>query len=329
MACGPVNGTLRKLGQGYEHSFGVDTRCFGIAGICSDVPAGSTCEDCFMSSLEISVQPWVHSVMKQSRSPVGINQGMWETCNVNSRLEFLIDGHGVGDMAGIDILSGMVSIFDVGDVYLAMEVLMGRRQLTDDFPSENRIPLFFCSCGDPTEGAFTVRLSMTEEMVTWDQWAWEYDGYPTEWLSHLPACHFPLEEYKAALAEATRTALKVMGTTSSSIRVASPDQGIRRWVEQRFRGELACRLEFLDIEILYSAPDLRDAEIRQLVDGVAAVRTLLSASLADRRYEPANEQSQQVAALATTILNSSGAFRLPSPTLESLKWLRERFLAGI
>ncbi|MGO3342673.1 MAG: hypothetical protein ACTIK1_09940 [Glutamicibacter arilaitensis] len=137
---------------------------------------------------------------------------------MNSRVEFVLDGCGLTDLIGPDALSGYVSIFDASDIKLAAEVLMGRTRLTDYFPSEGRIPLLFCSCGDPGEGAMTVRLSITKDTVTWDQWAWEHDSFPIEWLPHLPAYHFPFDGYEAALDEAGQIALEIMGTASEPVR---------------------------------------------------------------------------------------------------------------
>lgn len=274
-----------------------------------------------MATLQISVQPWTHLV-------VGLDRGQWDTRYVKSRVEFVLDGRGVTELIGTDALSGNVSIFDASDIKLATEVLMGRARLTDYFPPEGRTPLLFCSCGDPGEGAITVRLSITKDTVTWDQWAWEHDSFPTEWLPHLPAYHFPLDEYEAALYEAGQMALKIMGTASSIIRIASPGQGIMHWLDKRKRGELACQLDLLDIEVIQPAPDLQDTDLRQLINEVQAIRTTLSASLNSRRYEPTREQGQQVVSSAARIIDSAEAFRLPWQTQESLEWLRDRFQSG-
>ena len=120
-------------------------------------------------------------------------------------------------------------------------------------------------------------------------------------------------------------ALKIMGTASSIIRIASPGQGIMHWLDKRKRGELACQLDLLDIEVIQPAPDLQDTDLRQLINEVQAIRTALSASLNSRRYEPTREQGQQVVSAAARILDSAEAFRLPGQTQESLEWLRDRF----
>jgi hypothetical protein len=274
-----------------------------------------------MATLQISVQPWTHLV-------VGLDRGEWDTRYVKSRVEFVLDGRGVTELFDFDALSGMVSIFDASDIKLATEVLLGRARLTDYFPPEGRIPLLFCSCGDPGEGAITVRLSITEDTVTWDHWAWEHDSFPTEWLPHLPAYHFPFDEYEAALYEAGQMALNLVGTASSIIRIASPGQGIMHWLDKRKRGELACQLDLLDIEVIQPAPDLQDTDLRELINEVQAIRTALSASLNNRRYEPTREQGQQVVSSAARIIDSTEAFRLPWQTQESLEWLRDRFRSG-
>lgn len=274
-----------------------------------------------MASLQISVQPWTHSV-------VGFDRGEWETCHVESRVEFVLDGRAVTELFGFDALSGKVSIFDASDIKLATEVLMGRARLTDYFPPEGRIPLLFCSCGDPGEGAITVRLTMTKDTVTWDQWAWEHDSFPIEWFPHLPAYHFPFDEYEAALYEARQTALKIMGTSSSIIRIASPGQGIMHWLDKRKRGELACQLDLLDIEVIQPAPGLHDTDLRQLINELQTIRTSLSPSLNSRHYEPTQEQGQQVVSSVARILDSAEVFRLPGQTQESLEWLRDRFQSG-
>lgn len=80
-----------------------------------------------MASLQISVQPWTHSV-------VGFDRSEWETRHVNSRVEFVLDGRGITDLIDPDALSGYVSIFDASNIKLATEVLMGRDRLTDYFP---------------------------------------------------------------------------------------------------------------------------------------------------------------------------------------------------
>lgn len=136
-----------------------------------------------------------------------------------------------------------------------------------------------------------MRLSITKDTVIWDQWAWEHDSFQIEWLPHLPAYHFPFDEYEATLDEAGQVALEIMGTASSIIRVASPGQGIRHWLDKRKRGELACQLELLDIEIIQPAPDLQDTDLRQLINEVQGLRTSLGASQSNLRYEPTREQS--------------------------------------
>lgn len=173
-----------------------------------------------------------------------------------------------------------------------------------------------------------MRLSITKDTVIWDQWAWEHDSFPIEWLPHLPAYHFPFDEYEATLDEAGQVALEIMGTASSIIRVASPGQGIRHWLDKRKRGELACQLELLDIEIIQPAPDLQDTDLRQLINEVQGLRTSLGASQSNLRYEPTREQSQQVVSSATKTLDSAEAFRLPGQTQESLEWLWDRFQSG-
>lgn len=42
---------------------------------------------------------------------------------------------------------------------------------------------------------------------SYEQWAWEHDVLPTGWFPHLPAFHFRLDEFDAALKEAKSPAL--------------------------------------------------------------------------------------------------------------------------
>ena len=271
-----------------------------------------------MTSLEIRVQPWVDT-------SGSLDTDTWATCNVESRVEFVVGGRTVSDLCGINAIPEPVTLFDVKDRELATDVLMGRRPLPDWFPHAGRIPLLVCPCGDPTEGKLTVRLSFDNDTVIWDQWAWESDYYPVEWLPDLPECQFRTDAYAATIDEAGSLSTMIRGKASSVIQVRKHVDGILRWIEKNVRGELACQLDWLDIEVAQPEVDNRSAELSLLVSEVESIRDALAESTRGRRYVPSREQSQRVRAAAGRILGSTEVFRLPAQTHDAVEWLRDRF----
>lgn len=268
-----------------------------------------------MNSLQIQVRQW-------TQLSVGIDWGQWDTTSVFFCVEFMLDGRAVTELSGSGSPSSDVTVFDVEDLHLATEVLMGRARLDDHFPLARRVPLLLCPCGDATEGALTVRLKVAKDTVTWDDWAWERDDFPPEWLTDLPAYHFQLDEYESALAQARLTAIKYLGTASSRIRATSLGSGIRTWLNRKFQGELSCHLRSLKVQVLEPAQESIDEELQRVLSELSSIRSALKASEGNRRYEPTRAQKQLVVASASRIIRSTEAFRLPWQTLESVKWLR-------
>lgn len=236
-------------------------------------------------------------------------------------MEFIVDGRTVAELSGIDVDPEHITVFDLVDAGLASDVLMGLAQLTESFPPEGRLPLLVCPCGEPREGALTVRVSLTKDTVTWDQWAWEEDGFPNEWFPSLPACHFSLDEYSAAIDEAARVATAMRGKASSVIRVADHLGGIRHRIMRRARSELAAQVDWLDLEDLQPDAGGASVDLHELLAAVKSIRNELAAATTDRRYLPTLEQSDRVVAAASRILTSPEKFRLPQPTLDALDWL--------
>ncbi|WP_150117002.1 hypothetical protein [Arthrobacter sp. ERGS1:01] len=237
-------------------------------------------------------------------------------------MEFIVDGRTVTELSGIDVDPEHITVFDLVEAGLAADVLMGRAQLTESFPPEGRLPLLVCPCGEPREGALTVRVSLTKDTVTWDRWAWEEDGFPKEPFPTLPACHFPLDEYSAAIDEAAQVATAMRGKASSIIRVADHPGGMRHRIVRRARSELAAQVDWLDLEILKPDAGGASAGLHELLAAVKSIRNELAAATTDRRYSPTLEQSERVVGAASRILTSPENFRLPQPTLNALDWLR-------
>lgn len=266
-----------------------------------------------MTSLGSRVQPWVDlSVLRDD----------WVTCRVESRVDFLVDGRAVSDLNPIDASPERVTVFDLVDTEVANDILLGRAILTEEFPPARRLPLLVCPCGDPGEGTLTVRLTLTEDTVVWDRWAWESDVAPAEELPDLPDCRFRRDEYTAAVRETGRLARTIRGQVSSIIRVPRQGDGILRWIDKRVRGELACQLDWLDLEVVHPPVEDRSPELRRLLDAVTMLRDVLTPAQADRRLpDPGPEPSQRALAAASRILASPEAFRLPAESLEAVEWL--------
>lgn len=274
-----------------------------------------------MTSLEIRVQPWV--------TPAGgPDMDRWVTRRVEFRVEFVLDGRTVSDLGEADARPNTVTVFDLGDRKRAADVLRGRAALTDSFPPVGRLPLLLCPCGDPGEGTLTVRLSRTADTVTWDQWAWEHDSFPIEWLPDLPECRFPLDEYAAAVEEAGRLAATTEGKATSIIRVANHGDGIVRWIDRRVRGELAQQAEWLDVDVVHPGVEERSPGLGRLLVAVALMRSELAEARSGRRYVPTGDQAQRVVAAASEIVESPEAFRLPGQTLSAVEWLHGHLPAG-
>jgi hypothetical protein len=261
------------------------------------------------------VQPWVDTFVARDK---------WVTRRVESRVEFFLDGRALSEVSAVDAEPERVTVFNLVETNQAIDILLGRASYPDGFPPAGRLPLLICPCGDSSEGTLTVRLSLTEDTVTWDQWEWE-SGYgdPTERFPDLPPCRFRLEEYVAALTEAGRLSEVARGKATSIIRVRDHGDGIRRGIATRFRGQLAGQLDWLDIEVIHPPVGDRGVELDRLLTAVRSIRDELGPGKAGRRYVPTPEQSQRSLAVASQILDSPEAFRLPEETLEAVEWLRD------
>lgn len=269
-----------------------------------------------MTSLGSRVQPWV----VPSTGPDG---QAWATCNVESRVDFVVDGRPVSELNPIEASPEHVTVFDLVDNEAAADILLGREVLTEGSPPAGRLPLLVCPCGDPGEGTLTVRVTLTEDTVVWDRWAWESDAAPAEELPDLPDCRFRRDEYTAAVREAGRLARAIRGQVSSSIRVPRPGDGFLRWIDKRVRGELAGQLDWLGLEVLHPAVEDRSPELRRLLEAVTVLRGVLTPEQAGRRLPaPGPGPSQRALSAASQILTSPEAFRLPEESLEAVEWLR-------
>ena len=109
------------------------------------------------------------------------------------------------------------------------------------------------------------------------------------------------------------------------IRIASPGQGFRHWMDRRKRGELACRIEMLDIEVVQPKLDRQDTELSLLVEELESIRIVLRAALKDRNFEATREQGISVTESIAKIRDLGVVSHLPWHTQESLKWLRYKF----
>ncbi|MGW9552697.1 hypothetical protein ACWG8W_16775 [Citricoccus zhacaiensis] len=176
-----------------------------------------------------------------------------------------MDGQAVSDLNPIEASPELVTVFELVDNEDAADILLGREVLTDGFPPAGRLPLLVCPCGEPGEGTLTVRVTLTEDTVVWDRWAWESDVAPAEELPDLPDCRFRRDEYTAAVREAGRLARAIRGQVSSSIRVSRPGDGFLRWIDKRIRGELAGQLDWLELEVVHPAIEDRSLELRRLL----------------------------------------------------------------
>jgi len=272
--------------------------------------------DCVMTSLEIRSRPWAGPF-------AGPAAEEWTTRRVESRVEFIVDGRPVSELGGIDADLEHVTVFDLADVGLAADVLMGRARLTDSaFPPTGRLPLLVCPCGDPREGTLTVRLSLAKDKVTWDQWAWEEDGLRIEWLPALPAYSFRLKDYSAVIDEAARLARMNRGKATSIIRVVKRRGGIKYRRGRRTRDELVGQLDWLDLEALEPEVGESSAGLHELLTMVESIRHELAEATTNPGYVLSQEQVQRAIHAAANIRDSAESFRLPGRTLHAVDWLR-------
>lgn len=270
-----------------------------------------------MSTLTIGKRLWAHSV-------VAINRGERDSETIYTGVEFILDGISLSSQAGLGISSGYVTIFDAISPPLARSVLLGNDSVAEHFPSQGRIPLIFCSCGDPTEGALTARLSIDRGTVRWDQWAWEHDSFPSEALPDFPIYRFLLDEYENALDQAMNTALNYADIPSSMIRARFPGDGLISWITRKTRGELAYQLSFTEIDIIKAPADIDAPGFQQLIRDIRSIRTVLAACVNDRRSLPSTKEIEQVRVLVDDVLASDEVFRLPLRTTQALNWLRQK-----
>jgi hypothetical protein len=271
-----------------------------------------------MTSLAVRVEPWALGMWAPQEEG-------WVTQTVTSRVEFLLDGRPLSELNPVDSEPEPVSVFEVTEPSEAVRIMLGEASLPNDFLSEDRLTVLTCECGDPGDGSLTVRLSRTDDTVIWDQWAWEHGyGFDTETFPDLPECRFRLQDYTAVLDEASRLSKTVGSQASSIIRAPDHSDGIRRWFAKRVRGEMACQLDWLDIEVIHPPAEERGVDLHQLLDAVSVIRDELGTAKTRRWHAPTTEQSHRALAAASHIMASSESFRLPIETLEAVEWLHSR-----
>ncbi|GAA1675924.1 hypothetical protein GCM10010977_22090 [Citricoccus zhacaiensis] len=268
-----------------------------------------------MTSLGVRPEPWALGMWAP------YDKG-WVTQKVVSRIEFLLDGRPLSELNPVDAEPEPVSLFEVTDAANAAKIMLGEASLPNDFLSEDRLTLLTCLCGDPGDGSLTVRLSRTGDELVWDDWAWEHGyGPEVETFPAMPDCRFRFEEYTSVLEKAQQLAEAFGDQASSIIRVPDHGDGIRRSIAKHVRGEMACQLDWLDIEVIHPLGEQQGADLRQLIDAVAAIRDELATAKSRRRHNPSGAQVQRALAAASQVIASPEAFRLPGETLEAVEWL--------
>lgn len=268
-----------------------------------------------MTSIGVQLVPWVDA------SPL-FDDHAWTTCKVESRVEFTIDGTTVTNCSNIDATPEHVSVFDVTESQKAAAIMLGTAVLDEEFPAKERLPLLVCPCGEAGEGVLSVQLTVGSEEVVWDNWGWETDSFPTDWFPELPLCRFRLEDYSATVREAARLSEEAKGKASSIIRVKTQGEGVMQWIKNRVRGELACQLEWIDVEAVFPEAGNRGRELDDLLTSLTHLQAELKNVERGRNYTPSREEAERARDFASRVSESPESFRLPPQTLDAVKWIR-------
>lgn len=264
-----------------------------------------------MSFLAVTTLPWVHDV-----------HGRWVERQVFSRVEFVVDGRGLSEQVA-EANAGrpeMVTLFELGSLD-ARSVLMGEGT-GNWMEGTSRIPLLVCWCGDPHCGAVTAQFSRDATGVTWSDWAYEDYLSPPVALP-LPTHVFEPTSYERALTEGKRLALaNADPETHMRVRVPGPWwRNVLGIAEERT--DLAAMRGWLRAEPVVAVGRETHVGYRDLVDQLAAAQRLIRSAASTQGEIFAAQRRAAIDAL-TAISESPHRISLPSYTLDSVHWHRDR-----
>lgn len=247
----------------------------------------------------------------------GTNDGRWISRDVRNRVDFVVDGHGLSELAAateVGDLVDQVTLFELNTAN-ALAVLGAPSQVHEAVPVPERVPLLGCPCGDPLCGALTVKLSLRANEVQWPEWAWEDHIEPLMPLPTLPVCRFPADEYANALRDAEGIA-RSNREPMTRIRVRAPGpwwRNVRRVAEERT--DASARLGWLFAEAV--APTLADADgdYAEVLFNLDSAQTLLAGSAGlDENF-----RVEAINALRA-VCDSPHRISLPPITLDAVRW---------
>lgn len=128
----------------------------------------------------------------------------WGTQTPRRFLDFAVDGGSLYDQLvdlGMDYISPLWVDEDAeAQNVAAVERLLG--EAPSDLP-DNRVAVYGCpECFDLGCGAVTVRLTVSDQYVRWDSWAYQKDydqTLDTSEVGHLPGLEFERSAYERSL----------------------------------------------------------------------------------------------------------------------------------
>ncbi|WP_457252746.1 hypothetical protein [Pedococcus sp. P5_B7] len=253
------------------------------------------------------------------------SDGSADLRHVVRRVEFLLDSQPLSSLleqAGDAVEpESYVTVFEV-DPSGAREVLQGQRRFEDWLTDTERIPIMVCPCGDLLCGALTVQLETNQSMVRWSNWAWDNYHEPLEPIGSIPTFEFSVDEYLSALLQATRGA-REGGVPMTRTSVRSPRHSWRSPLRFGFeRTDSHAMLDRLDVELLESRLD--EPEQAGLLDMLTRLGTARDAIPPIAAGSSSAQTREELLHLLESIAASPQRIFLPTPTLASVQWHRDR-----
>lgn len=238
-------------------------------------------------------------------------------------VEFVVDDRPfrdyVVDDEGCPLATGDVSLFDSG-LAAPAEVLLQQEPFDPELTGSGRTPILMCQCGDPYCGALMARISVTDQSVTWTDWAWDHFYKPSRPAINIPDFIFEVRQYADELVRASER--------SAHERPVSVVEA--RWTysfldflfpkrENNARVSLRKRLTALHAKAVAPSLDDADGDYGDFLGQLAAIQSLVTDWHAKRAPQTDAQRAEIIEGL-TNLLTSAFAERLPDVTTDAMEW---------
>lgn len=238
-------------------------------------------------------------------------------------IEFVIDGGAfrnfVVDEERRPLATGDVSLFDSG-LDSPAEILLGKMVFDPELSGSGRTPILMCQCGDPYCGALMARIIVTDQSVSWTDWAWDHFYKPSQPASNIPDFIFDLRQYTEEVVAASERSAEERPV--SVVEVRETYSFLDFVFPQREKSaRLNLRKRLTELHARAVSPSLDDAE-GDYVDFLAdltATQALVTCWHSKRAPRTDAQRAEIIEGLSG-LLASPFVERLPDVTADAMEW---------